>query len=303
MFQTVTSTSCPGFSTWLGISRAPFLILAPVCVALGWASAVQAGAAIDYLNLVLILIGAVSAHVAVNALNEYDDFTSGLDQQTQRTPFSGGSGTLPAHPELAPRAKYLGLGALLLTILIGCLLIPQGGPGLLLLGAMGVLIIYTYTRWLNRLPWLCLIAPGLGFGLLMVLGTHLVLRGQLDAIAWQVALIPFFLTNNLLLLNQFPDIEADRTVGRRTLPIAYGPNFALGIYGLFGILTYLWISVAAVAGWWPHTTLLALIAAPLPLAALWGMNRRPEQLHLWLGLNVLSVLLTPALLALALLLS
>ena len=35
-------------------------------------------------------------HVAVNALNEASDMTTGIDLRTTRTPFSGGSGTLPA---------------------------------------------------------------------------------------------------------------------------------------------------------------------------------------------------------------
>ena len=48
--------------------------------------------------------GRRGAHLAVNMLNEYFDFKSGLDFKTQRTPFSGGSGTLPANPHLARQA-------------------------------------------------------------------------------------------------------------------------------------------------------------------------------------------------------
>ena len=49
------------------------------------------------LPLILALAGGLLAHISVNALNEYLDFTSGLDLTTLRTPFSGGSGTLPAN--------------------------------------------------------------------------------------------------------------------------------------------------------------------------------------------------------------
>jgi 1,4-dihydroxy-2-naphthoate octaprenyltransferase len=38
-------------------------------------------------------------HGAVNAFNEYEDIKSGLDFKTQRTPFSGGSGTIVPVPE------------------------------------------------------------------------------------------------------------------------------------------------------------------------------------------------------------
>ena len=49
-------------------------------------------------------MGALCCHVSVNAFNEYYDFRSGLDARTRRTPFSGGSGTLPGKPELAGQA-------------------------------------------------------------------------------------------------------------------------------------------------------------------------------------------------------
>ena len=49
-------------------------------------------------DLMLVLIGAVSAHISVNTFNEYFDFLSGLDAKTVKTPFSGGSGALVENP-------------------------------------------------------------------------------------------------------------------------------------------------------------------------------------------------------------
>lgn len=282
----------------LGLCRAPFLVLAPICVALGWTSAHLAGVSAEPLPLILVFIGAISAHIAVNALNEYEDFQSGLDLQTQRTAFSGGSGTLPANPGLAVWAWRIGIGALTLTILIGLSLMAlslPSGNGLVLLGAIGVAIIYTYTRWINKLPWLCLIAPGLGFGFLMVLGTHLVLSGRLDGIAWALALIPFALVNNLLLLNQLPDMEADRNAGRRTLPIVYGASFTLLIYTLFGLFTYGWIIAGWLFGLWPAGSLAALLTSPLLYLVVSGIRSDKSKLQRYLGLNVILVLMTPVL--------
>lgn len=279
----------------LGLIRAPFLLLAPICVALGWASADLVGGSWQPYTLMLVLIGAVSAHAAVNALNEFDDFKSGLDFHTPRTTFSGGSGTLPARPELAPWARRIGLGALLITIVSGLLLIPKAGYGLVPLGALGVCIIYTYTRWINRYPWLCLIAPGLGFGVLFIVGTHLVLRGQIDNIAWQIALIPFLLANNLLLLNQLPDMEADRKVGRVTFPIAYGVKPTLFVHLLCGLLVYGWIIAGWILGWWSPGTLIALMTLPLLVVITWGVDARPSMIERYLGMNVVVVLVTPLL--------
>ena len=57
----------------------------------------------------LIVIGAVSAHISVNMLNEYFDFKSGLDLKTEITAFSGGSGALPDNPEMAGTILIIGL--------------------------------------------------------------------------------------------------------------------------------------------------------------------------------------------------
>ena len=87
-----------------GVARPNFLILTPVCISLGLASVLLTEGWVDWGTLAVILIGALMAHVSVNALNEYQDFQSGLDFKTERTPFSGGSGTLVLQPRLASQA-------------------------------------------------------------------------------------------------------------------------------------------------------------------------------------------------------
>ena len=60
-------------STIFGPMRLPFLILTPACVLLGAATAVWSGHELNLFHLALVLIGAVSTHISVNALNEYED--------------------------------------------------------------------------------------------------------------------------------------------------------------------------------------------------------------------------------------
>ena len=158
------------FKVVLLTSRPSFLVLTPICVFLGYSAALYNHYAIDYLLLTLILIGALCAHISVNMLNEYHDFRSGLDAKTIKTPFSGGSGALPANPDMAPFILMLGLVTLSITVLIGFYFISVRGLQLLPIGLVGVILILTYTQWLNRYPLICLIAPGAGFGLLMVIG-------------------------------------------------------------------------------------------------------------------------------------
>ncbi len=215
----------------LGPMRVPFLILTPACVLLGFATAVWTTGEVQLLNFILALIGAVSAHISVNAFNEYFDYKSGLDEKTERTPFSGGSGTLQAKPGAVKTALITSWASFFITTCIGIYFLTSQGLGLLPLGLLGLLIIYSYTVFLVYNPLLCLLAPGLGFGPLMVVGTYYVCAGSYSWTAVVVSLVPFFLVSNLLLLNQFPDVKADQSVGRRHFPILIGKKKSSIIYG------------------------------------------------------------------------
>ena len=219
--------------TVLRTFRPSFLVLTPVCVFLGVSTSLAAQSSINYFLGFLVLVGAITAHISVNTLNEFHDFKSGLDLKTKRTRFSGGSGALPDHPEMAGFVLIIGLVSLAVTVIIGVYLILERSIQILPVGMVGVVLIITYTRWLNRSPILCLIAPGLGFGVLMVVGTHVILTGGHSQLSWMSSLVAFFLINNLLLLNQYPDIKADASVGRNTFPIAFGLKKSNLIYGIF----------------------------------------------------------------------
>ncbi len=287
-----------------GPMRLPFLVLPPACVLLGASTAVWTRGQISIVDALIVFVGATAAHVSVNALNEYHDFRSGLDARTRRTPFSGGSGTLPAHPDLARSALIIGLGALALAALVGVYFWLLWGPSILLLGALGALVIVTYTTRLTHYPFLCLIAPGLGFGLLMVMGADFCLTGRYSWPAFFASLVPFFLVSDLLLLNQFPDVEADRSVGRRHYPVTLGRRASSLIYGLFLLLTYLSIAAGVVLGYLPLASLLGLLTLILAVPTAVNTFRHADDLEKlvpFLGLNVLITVLTPVLLAIGLL--
>lgn len=284
----------------LGPMRLPFLVLPPACVLLGMSTAVWTHGRIDVVHAILAFLGSVAAHISVNALNEYYDFRSGLDLRTRPTPFSGGSGTLPANPEAARTALTTGLVTLALTILIGLYFLTVWGLSLLPLGLLGLIVIVTYTTAITHSPLLCLIAPGLGFGPLMVMGTDFVLTGTFTWPAFVASLVPFFLVSNLLLLNQFPDVEADETVGRRHYPIVIGRKPSSLIYGAFLLCAYLSIVAGWAFGVLPAWALLGLGTAPIAVRAAVGAYRYAEDLEKlvpYMGLNVILTVVTPILTA------
>ncbi len=283
-----------------GPMRVSFLILTPACVLLGIGTAVWQSGRVSFFYSGLALIGAVAAHISVNAFNEYFDFKSGLDLKTQRTPFSGGSGTLPENPDMARATLLTAWIAFAVTALVGSVFIYTRGVALLPLGIAGLILIVGYTTWFTRDPFLCLIAPGVGFGPLMVMGTHFVLTGDYTWTAFVASLVPFFLVSDLLLLNQFPDVAADRSIGRKHLPILIGRKKSSYLYGLFLLLAYLALGLGVLSGCLPGKALFGLAGVVIAVPAFIGVCRYHadmEKLVPYMGMNVVINLLTPVMIA------
>jgi 1,4-dihydroxy-2-naphthoate octaprenyltransferase len=287
----------------LGPMRLPFLLLTPACVVVGIGTAYWQTGRFNWLPILLVLIGALSAHISVNVFNEYFDFKSRLDARTQRTPFSGGSGTLQARPELEKATLALASLSFMITAAVGLFFVWLRGWQLLPLGIIGLLLLVTYTTWLTPNPILCLIAPGLGFGVLMVMGTHFALTGTYTWTAFVASLVPTFLVSNLLLLNQFPDVEADRSIGRKHFPIVIGNKASSTLYGVLLLLTYLSVILGIIFGLLPVWSALSLLTAFLAWRAYHGARQYSENIPALIpsmGINVILDLVTPVLLAIGL---
>ncbi len=284
--------------------RPPFLLLSVVVVLLATALAVWEGHSFNGLHFSLALVGALAAHGAVNLLNEYEDWRSGLDSLTARTPFSGGSGALQRHPEHADRVQASGYFLIGVVFAVGLYFYWTVGAGVVPFGMLGLALVVLYTPVITRWPWLHLIAAGLAFGPLMMLGTYYVLTGQITSRVVVVSLIPFFLVNNLLLLNQIPDRQADHQVGRRTFPIVMGLPLTLQVFDFFLLGAYGMLVLLVASAMLPALTLLGLItlifALPMSLSLKHFRAGRASALPRALALNVVINLLMPLLIALAL---
>ena len=293
--------------TWkqvTGPMRVPFLLLAPACAFPGVALAIHETGRVDGLSIALILLAAVAGHVSVNAFNEVDDFVSGLDERTHRTPFSGGSGTLQERPDLLSTARGIAWTSLLTAAGIGAWFVWQRGPVVAGIGVVGVVMVLGYSRWFVRSPFLCLIAPGVGFGTVLTLGAYAALTGVTSPAAVLVSMVPLLLVSNLLLLNQFPDVEADRTVGRRHLPILWGRGGAAWLYAAIHLLANLTLGVGLMMNLLPVYAALGFLTVPLAVRSSVIAIGKPDDLEGLLpamGQNVLVNLLTPVLIGIGLL--
>ncbi|OFI35375.1 hypothetical protein BFC17_16460 [Alteromonas lipolytica] len=286
--------------------RPPFLLLVVSCLTLSFGFVSYLNIDGSWLLFSLILVCGLCAHIAVNMLNEYVDCTSKLDFATNRTPFSGGSGALVSQPDVAHWVKYIGIGFVALTIASGLLVMryaPQAWQSLFAMGVLGIVIVISYTPVLNRFPWLCLISPGLGFGVLMSYGSYVAVSGEHSLTMLLLALIPTLLTNNLLLLNQFPDAASDADHGRNHVLIQYGYLFSARLYLVQWLLTIA-VVVATVAAF--NLPLYALVCL-LPMVPGWKIYQQakhfsqPDEAFLAaMGQNVMMTLATPLLLGVAL---
>jgi 1,4-dihydroxy-2-naphthoate octaprenyltransferase len=285
---------------YAGIARGPFLALPVTLVASGAAAAAWAGS-FSWLRTLIALIGLVALHMAVNILNEWSDMRTGIDLHTVRTPFSGGSGTLPAHALSTGTALACGLAAAAVGLVIGLWFLAQVGPVLLPIMVVGAVCVLTYTPVLARMA-IGEVAAGLGLGALPVIGTAVVQDGTIPSAAVAASVPAFFMTFNLLLLNEFPDEAADREGGRRHLVIVMGRKTAAAVYTAAGLFTPAAIIAAVAMNVLPAYALAAVLPSLLLMKPIgWAVSNPAGPVPIpALGANVVWNLSTNLLLALSL---
>jgi 1,4-dihydroxy-2-naphthoate octaprenyltransferase len=287
------------------ITRANFLLLTVVIVAAGLSASLYAHGVFNPFEALLVLIGALLTHMAVNVFNNYFDYRSKIDTRTTKTPFSGGVNIL-VEGKMKP-STALGVGSLCLigAAVIGAYFLMHSFYPLFPILLYGLVAICLYTPVLARAPALSEIVAGTGFGF-MGLGAYVAQARVVDAAGIAVFVPVSILVGLLLFLNEFPDVEADRAAGRRHVVILFGRRTSAWIYVVFLAATYMSVllSVAVTAA--PMAVLVSLITMPIGYKAmrivLKNYDRVPELVPA-LGLNVTVIISTIALLAVGFLIS
>ena len=132
------------------------------------------------------------------------------------------------------------------------------------------------------------------------MGTDFVLTGSYSSTAFVASMVPFFLVNDLLLLNQFPDVTADKGAGRKHFPIIIGREASVKIYGFFLAGAYITIVVGYITGTLPMEAFLAFLSIFLAIPTVKGVaqhaNNIPKLIP-YMGKSVIIIIATPVLLA------
>jgi 1,4-dihydroxy-2-naphthoate polyprenyltransferase len=275
----------------LAETRPQFLVLSVVLGLLGAAVAGWLGS-FDPAATVLATAGLVALHIAVNVFNDWCDMRSGIDLAAPRTPFSGGSGVLPAGGMSLSGALILAAVALVAGCAAGVVLWVWKGEPVLWLGVFGLAAVVGYNTVFSKVM-LGEIVTGLALGSLPVLGLVYVNTMAFPAAALAASVPSGLLVFNLLLLNEFPDAGADRAGGRRHVVTVFGPVVAARVYVLVCGGAFAWVAAGVVAGVFPSWAALALLSLPAAVVACQGALRHgaaPQRLLPAQAANVIVTL-------------
>jgi 1,4-dihydroxy-2-naphthoate octaprenyltransferase len=301
------------FKIWMAQVRANFLLLAVFLVVIGLAFSLkyppQSGSYFNVIHAILIAIGVVLSHISVNLFNEYSDFKTKIDYFTSKTPFTGGSGMMTSGKTRPENVRLVGISTIFIAALIGIYFSFVSHWIIFVISVIGGFSVIFYTNFLAKNV-LGELFAGLSLGTLVVLGTYISmtatpgtpLKQLLPAEVIWISIPPGILTSLLLLINQFPDVEADKKGGRRHLVIRYGVKRASYIYTFGMFVTFAIIVLMPIIGISSPWIYIALLPLPLAVKACLTAIRHGDDFKKMipaLGSNVMTVLGTDLLLAIS----
>ncbi len=196
----------------------------PVLVGTAWAGA--AHHAFNGLWFALAVLATVLAHAATNVYNDFGDDLNGTDPANvlRIYPYTGGSRFIQNGIMTRATTLRFAYGLAAAALAAGLTLAYLRGPGVVVLGVLGLALGYFYSK-----PGVQLsgrgsgeVACAIGLGALPVAGAVWLQSGRVDPGAWLLAVIVSVWVGLILLINEVPDSAADATAGKRTLAVRLG---------------------------------------------------------------------------------
>ena len=258
-------------SVWLRVIRIRFLLASVIAVSVGLAINWRQNSTVDPLASVLTFAGVISLHASVDLLNDYWDYKRGIDTVTKRTKMSGGTGVLP-EGLLKPSSVYrAGIGFLILGSVIGFYFVLTDGIIIAVILGFAILSIYFYSTKI--------VDSGLAEffvavkGTMIVLGTYFIQSNQITLESILGGIVVGVLSSLVLFIVSFPDHDADKSKGRKTLVIVVGKKNAASLFWVFPAISYSVIILGICIGVFPLLSLITLFSIPLVVKAGLGLKR------------------------------
>ncbi len=251
---------------WLRAVRIRFLLASIISVCLGLAINSWQNKTFDIGFAALTFVGVAALHASVDLLNDYWDYKRQIDTDTKRTKFSGGTGVLP-EGLLQPKQVYrAGVLMLILGSAVGAFFVFERGITIAVILGFAIVSIYFYSTRI--------VDSGLGEmfvaikGAMIVLGTYFVQSSHITLEPIIAGVISGVLSSTVLFVNSFPDFDADKKHGRKTLVIMLGKQKAAAMVWMFPIIIYGVIAISAILRIFPTISLITL--ATIPMAIKYG---------------------------------
>ena len=249
---------------WFEATRPKTLPAAVAPVVLGTAMAHSDGQ-LHLLPAAICLVFALLVQIGTNFANDYLDGIKGTDTDARLGPRRAVAAGLVS----ASTMKWAAIGILAFAFCLGLSLIHFGGWSLLAVGLSSVLCAWFYTGGPYPLAY-----NGMGdvfvvlfFGLIAVGCTYFVQALQITVDVLLLGLACGLVINNILVVNNYRDIDEDIRASKRTLVVMMGRRFAQIQY--LGS-TVLAATILLVLAWKQHAFWLGLAGVPLSYGVVIG---------------------------------
>ena len=264
-------------SVWFRVIRVRFLLASVIAVSVGLALTWRQNSSIDPLDAILIFAGVMALHASVDLLNDFWDFKRGIDTKTKRTKMSGGTGVLP-EGLLKPSSVYrAGIVFLIIGSVIGSYFVITHGIIIGIILGFAILSIYFYSTKI--------VDSGLGEffvavkGSMIVIGTFFIQSGEMTIESILGGIVVGVLSSLVLFIASFPDHDADKSKGRKSLVIAVGKEKAAKLFWIFPLISYITIIIGVSANLFPLVSLITLVTIPLMIKSGLGLRKNFDSIE------------------------
>jgi len=251
---------------WMRAIRIRFMLASVIAVAIGISIAFWKHGVFNFTYAALTFAGVICLHASVDLLNDYWDYKRGTDIIAKRTKFSGGTGVLPDNL-LKPKMVYAAaMIFLILGVLTGTYFVIIRGITIAIILGFAIVSIWFYST--------SIVNSGLGElfvaikGILIVLGSFYVQTEVIDPSAIYVGAIIGILSASVLFANSFPDYDADRYTGRRTLLIMIGKQKGSRLFPILIMIPYILILAGIFLGYTKFLSLACIASIPYAIKAI-----------------------------------
>ncbi len=280
---------------WFILSRPPFHIVGILPFVLGTFLAYKLSYVFNLDVFILGVAGIIMIMLSTYHAGEYFDFRGDIiSSQMHQSKFAGGSRIYPSGKLPPAVSLWTSVITFIIAAVIGIILqlIFKTGPYTLFLGAMGALPGFFYST-----PPVRLVKRGIGeifigfcYGWLPVASAYYIQTATINPIIHILA-IPIGLSIvNVILLNEFPDYEADKATDKKNLLCRIGKQKGIALFIAISLLSSFAMLISPFVGI-PFRAIyfylpFLIISLVIIVVAVWGAQKSTKTLEILCGLNI-----------------